>query len=96
MSHHPDPAEAIDLPQYLLDLLATLPTNSDREGIAELTRKNFFPTTRRTVEGWPLSWRYPNGKAIAPTREAVEYAYRKLCEAPKARSRAPPQPAEAA
>jgi hypothetical protein len=31
MSHHPDPAEAIDLPQHLLDLLASLPTNSDRE-----------------------------------------------------------------
>jgi hypothetical protein len=67
-----------DLPQDLLDLLATLPTNSDREGIAALVTKHFFPTTRRTVEGWRLSWRYPNGKAIAPTREALEYAYRKM------------------
>jgi hypothetical protein len=96
MSQQPEPAEAIDLPQHLLDLLATLPTNSDREGIAKLTTENFFPTTRRTVEGWPLSWRYPNGRAIAPTREALEYAYRKLHEAPQARRRTPPQPAEAA
>jgi hypothetical protein len=76
----PPPAEALDLPQHLLDLLPTLPALGRRAGAALVTQ-HIYPTSWRTVGGWPLPWEYPNGRAIAPPESYLRYAIRKARQA---------------
>jgi hypothetical protein len=84
MPHRIITEDAIELPEHLLEVIAKMPAKIDRWEGAEVVTLHIFPTTKRTVESWPLPWEYPNGRAIAPPASYLVYAYRKSCEAPKA------------
>jgi hypothetical protein len=57
-----------DLPSELTDLLADLPTNVGKKTGAALIVRHFFPISHRTLERWPLRWRYVNGQVAAVWR----------------------------
>jgi hypothetical protein len=70
-------------PTPLADLdLADLPRRVDRSTAAELVTKYFFPVASRSLEVWPVTWRYVNGKAVAETAELFAVAQAKLEAAP--------------
>ena len=60
------------------DLLNSLPKYVDRKAGAKLITQNFFPTSHRTLEAWPLTWRHVNGKAIVETEELIACAVAKM------------------
>jgi hypothetical protein len=74
--------ENIELPDYLLEVLAGAPINVDRSFGAALVTKNIFPISPRTLEAWPLPTRRVNGKAIMSTATLFKVAYAKLMAAP--------------
>jgi hypothetical protein len=77
------PAEASPtLPQYLLDVLVTLPRKVSRRRGADLVKEHFFEVSHRTLEAWPLPTQLVNGRAITPTKALFEVAYEKLSRAP--------------
>lgn len=71
----------IELPPHLVDLLATLPATMDRQHGASVVSQHMFPVSSRTLKSWPLPWRCPNGRAIAPTETYLKYACRKSRQA---------------
>jgi hypothetical protein len=74
--------DEIELPEYLLEVLAGAPINVDRSLGAELVTKHIFPVRRRSLEAWPLPTRHVNGKAITSTETLLKVAYAKLMAAP--------------
>jgi hypothetical protein len=73
---------AVELPGYLIEILADQPQNVDRRAGADLVTRHFFPVSRRTLEAWPLPTQHVNGKAIVKTRALFEVAYAKISAAP--------------
>jgi hypothetical protein len=73
---------AVELPEYLMEVLSDQPQNVDRRVGAELVTRHLFPVSRRTLEAWPLPTRHVNGKAIVPTRALFEVAFAKMSAAP--------------
>lgn len=72
--------------------LTTLPRHVDRRTGAALVTQHFFPTSHRTLEAWPLTWRHVNGRALVETAELFALAQSKLDAAPPIRGgRAPKQ-----
>jgi hypothetical protein len=72
MTQHPSPlADLTDLPRRI-----------DRNTAAELVTKYFFPVASRSLEVWPVTWRFINGKAVAETAELFAVAQAKLAAAP--------------
>jgi hypothetical protein len=47
-----------------------------------LVSKYFFPVASRSLEVWPVTWRYVNGKAVAETAELFAEAQARLEAAP--------------
>jgi hypothetical protein len=89
----------IELPQWLLDSVGTMPAKIDRKAGAQLVTEKVFPTTPKTIKSWPLPWECPNGRAIAPPETYLAYALlkaRKACTGNTRWYRAKPQPADAA
>lgn len=76
---------ATDLPSELIDLLADLPVNVGKKTGADLIVRYFFPISHRTLERWPLGWRYVNGQAITSTADLFREAHQRLTAAPKVR-----------
>jgi hypothetical protein len=74
MTHQPTPLADFDLSE--------LPRRTDRNTAAELVTKFFFPVANRTLEVWPITWRYVNGKAVCETAELFAVAQAKLDAAP--------------
>jgi hypothetical protein len=79
----PDSEE--ELPEWVERELALAPYNSDKRGLAELITRLFAPTSYRTVEERPLTWRRHNGKATTPTRPAIVSEYRRWKASPEYR-----------
>jgi hypothetical protein len=73
--------EEIELPQWLLDVIDTLPAKIDRKDGAALVTRHVFQTTPKTVKSWPLPWECPNGRAIAPPATYLAYALLKARKA---------------
>jgi hypothetical protein len=70
-------------PTPLVDLdLSELPRRVNRNTAAELVTRHFFPVASRTLEVWPITWRYVNGKAVCETAELFAVAQAKLDAAP--------------
>jgi hypothetical protein len=59
-----------------------LPRRVDRNTAAELVTRHYFPVASRTLEVWPVTWRYVNGKAVCETAELFRVAQEKLDAAP--------------
>jgi hypothetical protein len=70
------------LPQYLVELLDTLPVRVDRRTGAKLVTQHIFPVSHRTLEKWPLPVQHVNGYAVIATRALFEAAYARLSAAP--------------
>ena len=47
------------------------------ETLAPIITKLVFPVSHRSLEIWPLRWRFVNGHAVAETYEALAHAWRK-------------------
>jgi hypothetical protein len=62
--------------------LSELPRRVDRSTGAELVTRFFFPISSRSLEKWPVNWRYVNGRALAETVELFAVARAKLDAAP--------------
>src|SRR4051812_48240235 len=58
--------------------LSTLPRRVDRKIGSALVTQHFFPTTPRSLEDWPVTWRMINGKAVGETAELFAVAQAKL------------------
>lgn len=71
-----------ELPQRLVDVLATAPAYSDRRSGARLVSHNIVPVSYRSLETWPLPWQHANGRAVTPTVALFAVAYGKLTAAP--------------
>lgn len=69
-------------PDWLEEIVKTLPANIDRRrGAAEISQ-HLFPVSFRSLEAWALPVRHVNGRAIVPTRRLFELAYEKFAAAP--------------
>jgi hypothetical protein len=71
-----------ELPEYILNELPNLPRHGDRKTLAPIITKLVFPVSHRSLEVWPLKWRFVNGRALAATDEALAHAWRKFKSAP--------------
>ena len=58
----------------------------DRRRGAQFLSERFFPVSHRTLESWPLAWRYVNGHAVCELAELVAVAEAKLAAAAPIRS----------
>jgi hypothetical protein len=67
-----------ELPDYILSELPNLPHHGDRKTLAPIITKLVFPVSHRSLEVWPLRWRFVNGHALAETYEALAHAWRKF------------------
>ena len=54
----------------------------DRKRGAALITDLYFQISPRTLEKWPIAWRYANGRATCETEELLNYAKAKLDAAP--------------
>jgi hypothetical protein len=54
-----------ELPEYILSELPNLPRHGDRKTLAPIITKLVFPVSHRSLEIWPLRWRFVNGAAPA-------------------------------
>ncbi len=63
-------------------MLADLPVRVTRREAASLVSRFFFPTSHRTIERWPLRWRYIAGRSLVDTRELFAYAADRVAAAP--------------
>ena len=70
------------LPPYIVDELSNLPRHADRKTLADIITRLLFPVSHRSLEIWPLRWRFVNGHALAETYEAVAHAWHKFNAAP--------------
>lgn len=59
-------------------VMNALPVRVNRKVGAELVSKFFMPVSHRTLEAWPLTWRYGNGYALVETAELFAVARQKL------------------
>jgi hypothetical protein len=71
-----------ELPEYILSELPNLPRHGDRKTLAPIITKLVFPVSHRSLEIWPLRWRFVNGHALPETYEALAHAWRKFNAAP--------------
>jgi hypothetical protein len=71
-----------ELPEYIVSELPNLPRNADRKTLALIITKLVFPVSHRSLEIWPLRWRFVNGHALAETYEALAHAWREFNSAP--------------
>lgn len=53
----------------------------DRRRGAQLVSERYFPTSHRTLETWPLTWRHVNGRALCELAELFSVAEAKLAAA---------------
>ena len=58
------------------------PRRIDRKRGAALITDRYFQISPRTLEKWPIAWRYANGRATCETEELLNYAKSKLDAAP--------------
>ena len=58
------------------------PRRIDRKRGAALITDLYFQISPRTLEKWPIAWRYANGRATCETDELLNYAKSKLDAAP--------------
>lgn len=81
----------------LAALRAELPPLLDRSAIARVATERFgVPTSPRTLEAWPLTWRRVNGKALAETSEVLDELARRITAAPATRYGRRPKAAQQA
>jgi hypothetical protein len=71
-----------ELPEYILSELPHLPRHGNRKALAAIVTKLVFPVSHRSLEIWPLRWRFVNGHALAETTEALVHAWHKFNSAP--------------
>jgi hypothetical protein len=90
------PSSADDLPDWIERRIEGEPVHSDKRGLAKILSDLFGPISYRTVENRPLVWRMSNGKAVTPTRSAVEAEYRRFKASPEYRTRRTPEASAAA
>ena len=74
--------DAPELPEFIVNELPNLPRNADRKTLAPIITKFVFPVSPRSLEIWPLKWRFVNGHAVAATHEALALAWHKFASAP--------------
>lgn len=60
----------------------TRPSRVDRKRGAQMITELYFPISPRTLEAWPIIWRYVNGRATCDTEELLALAEAKLNAAP--------------
>ena len=60
----------------------TRPARVDRKRGAQIITDLYFPISPRTLEAWPIIWRYVNGRATCDTEELLALAEAKLNAAP--------------
>ena len=58
------------------------PRRIDRKRGAALITDLYFQISPRTLEKWPIAWRYANGRATCETEELLNYAKSKIDAAP--------------
>jgi hypothetical protein len=58
------------------------PARVDRKRGAQIITDLYFPISHRTLEAWPITWRYVNGRATCDTGELLALAEAKLNAAP--------------
>jgi hypothetical protein len=75
------------LPDWVERVLDGAPIHSDRRQLAEILTRLFGKVSYRTIEGRPYPWRKHNGRAVTPTRPAVEAEYRRFVAEPQYRVR---------
>jgi hypothetical protein len=75
--------EGLPLPQWLLDVVETLPKNIDRRRGAEVITQHLFRVSHRSLEVWPVAVRFVNGRNQMNTRELLQVAWARLNAAPK-------------
>ena len=61
---------------------STTPARVDRKRGAQIITDLYFPISPRTLETWPITWRYVNGRATCDTEELLALAKAKLSAAP--------------
>jgi hypothetical protein len=71
--------------------LSTLPIRVDRRQAAELVARYFFPASPRSLEAWPLTVTYANGRALLETAALFAEAQRRLDAAPRIMGGRPPR-----
>ena len=72
-----------ELPQlYCQANCRTCRATRDSKTLAELSLVLLFPVSHRSLEIWPLKWRFVNGHAVAETYEALAHAWHKFNSAP--------------
>lgn len=69
-------------PQPICTCGAELPEYADRQTLAAIITKRYFPITARTIRTWSLTVYHPNKKAVHNVAEALEYAKNKLSSCP--------------
>jgi hypothetical protein len=74
-----------DLKPLFERVMQDLPAFPDRHKYAAVWREHVHEQSHRSLEAWPLPTRKLNGRACFEAREAVEYGFRRLLEAPKIR-----------
>jgi hypothetical protein len=74
--------DAPELPEFIVNELPNLPRHADRKTLADIITRLLFPVSHRSLEIWPLRWRFVNGHALAETYEALAHAWRKFNAAP--------------
>jgi hypothetical protein len=62
--------------------LLQLPVRVERATGAELVTRYFFKVSPRSLERWPVTWQYLNGKAHCETRELFHVAESMVAAAP--------------
>lgn len=82
---------ANELPTLTGPDLASLPVRVDRATGAAMVTRYFFPVSPRTLEAWPLTVIYANGKALVETAALFDVARHRLEAAPKIMGGRPPR-----
>jgi hypothetical protein len=62
--------------------LSRFPRRVDADGGAELVTDLYFPIAADVVQGWPLVWRFVDGRAVCETADLFSFAQAKMDAAP--------------